>query len=264
MSKTELPEFNHYQHSAPEYTEEVLWHRVYAVVAAALLVVAVLGWGIYAALKDEPEAFSVDALAPTAALPPAVQANTDIAVETDNALESATENTVVEANESEEPNIETGIIATTLPENTEPVAPSTEPAPAQKPIVTASGESPSAESNDFAVKLKILSADITDAALTDHMQGLEPADKLTSTENLQDGFLKLYFYTDLEGHAGDTLIYSWYRNEKRVAKVRIPVGSDRWRSHSSKNLSANMRGDWKVVVTDRKSNTLATAEFYLK
>ncbi len=96
------------------------------------------------------------------------------------------------------------------------------------------------------------------------MQELEPARVLDSTAALQDGFLKLYFYTDLQGHAGDTLIYSWYRNDKRVAKVRIPVGSDRWRSHASKNISAEMRGDWKVEVTDRRGNTLATSTFYLK
>ena len=256
MSNKELPEFNHYQQSAPEYTEEILWHRVYAVVAAAMLVVALLGWGLYVALKDEPESFNVDALAPTAALPAeaaneivastALVESAEIEVEAET-VEAAVENVAVEI-EAPAP----AVIETADLEKVEPAD------------LSAQAESQAADNSEFAVKLKILSADITDAALTDHMNGLEPAAKLTNTANLQDGFLKLYFYTDLQGHAGDTLIYSWYRNDKRVAKIRIPVGSDRWRSHASKNLSANMRGDWKVVVTDRKSNTLATAEFYLK
>ena len=272
MSKKELPEFNHCQHSAPEYTEEVLWHRVYAVVAAALLLVALLGWGIYVALKDEPESFSVDALAPTAALP--AEAEPTVSVKT----ESSTENLATGVNgitastalvDSTEVEAETDENVAAEIQVPEPVAAEVETA--DQEIVEPAGlstvdmdDSKAADAKDFAVKLQILSSDITDAALTDKMDGLEPAAKLTNTANLQDGFLKLYFYTDLQGHAGDTLIYSWYRNDKRVAKVRIPVGSDRWRSHASKNLSAKMRGDWRVVVTDRKSNTLATAEFYLK
>lgn len=281
MSKKELPEFNHYQQSAPEYTEEVLWHRVYAVVAAALLLVALLGWGIYVALKDEPESFSVDALAPTAALPaeaePAVSVQTESSTENlapgvneitasaalvdSSGVETETDENI--AVEIQVPEPAAAEVETTNQEIVKPADISTEEAvPSAKLVET--DDSKAADAKDFAVKLQILSSDITDAALTDQMDGLEPAAKLTNTANLQDGFLKLYFYTDLQGHAGDTLIYSWYRNDKRVAKVRIPVGSDRWRSHASKNLSANMRGDWKVVVTDRKSNPLATAEFYLK
>ena len=268
MSKKELPEFNHYQQSAPEYTEEVLWHRVYAVAAAAVLLVAFIGWGIYVALKDETESFNVDALAPTAALPE--QTEPAIAEKAEPSGEDlvATEATDVEAEavdnvaaEIQPP--ETDLIETADQEIVEPAGISTAETTASTPQVAVE-KSQSADASEFAVKLKILSADITDAALTDNMKGLEPASKLTNTADLEDGFLKLYFYTDLQGHAGDTLVYSWYRNDKRVAKIRIPVGSDRWRSHASKNLSANMRGDWKVVVTDRKSNTLATAEFYLK
>ncbi|WP_290581107.1 DUF2914 domain-containing protein [Ketobacter sp.] len=250
MRKQDTPDFNHYQHNAPEFTEEILWHRVYAAGAAALLVVALIGWGLYAALggasEDRSEApfneapFNVEALAPTAALPALTE-----------------EPEVVEPQAGVEPAAE---VATP--------GPAEQPAPIEstsaQPVAPQSVAPQPGNNKEFAVKLSILSQDITDAALTNAMSDLEPATKLTSTEDLGNGFLKLYFYTDLQGRAGDALLYSWYRNDKRVARIRIPVGSDRWRSHASKNISANMRGDWKVVVTDRQSKTLATAEFYLK
>ncbi|MEE2731165.1 MAG: DUF2914 domain-containing protein [Pseudomonadota bacterium] len=263
MRKQDTPDFNHYQHNAPEFTEEILWHRVYAVGAASLLVVALIGWGLYAALggasEDRSEApfneapFNVEALAPTAALP-AVDSASAAASNESEATQAPLKDQATSTPSTLEATAAAAEVATPAPDESAPIEPASAQPVAQQPD----------NNKAFAVKLSILSQDITDAALTNAINDLEPATKLASTEDLGNGFLKLYFYTDLQGRAGDTLLYSWYRNDKRVARIRIPVGSDRWRSHASKNISANMRGDWKVIVTDRQSKTLATAEFYLK
>jgi len=263
MTEKNTPEFNHYQHNAPEYTEEVLWHRVYAVAATVLLVVALSGWGLYNLFKsDEPgnAPFKVEALAPSAAIPTAE----DPAQTTTTTTEPAAAANAVADTEEAEP--EETVAITSEAVTDEPVEVTPEPADnrTESDTMAVIDHTPSAADDSYQVKVTILNADITHAALTDRIKELEPAREINSTTALDDGFLKLYFYTDLSGRAGDTLTYSWYRDEKRVARVRIPVGSDRWRSHASKNISAKMRGSWKVVVTDRKGETLATSEFYLK
>ena len=260
MSKNrDLPDFNHYQHNAPEYTEEILWHRVYAVAAAVALLLALLVWGIYVALKsDDVDVLNVDTLAPTAAIPST--ADTETTTSSAPLTVESEQQTLALVTEATRPLSQEEIPASTSPEGNAPQP--TDQSETSQESTAATVTAP--VDNPFDVHVTILSNDITDAALTDTMNGLEPGSVLNDTSALQEGFLKLYFYTDLTGHAGDTLIYNWYRNDKRVAKVRVPVGSDRWRSHASKNISATMRGEWKVVVTDRKANTLASAAFYLK
>jgi len=272
MNKNDLPEFNHYQHNAPEYTEEILWHRVYTVVGGIALLIALLGWGVFALVNgDHPEpAFNVDTLAATNAIPSAEITETGAELDSDSSIvEPVVPEQVAETGASNHTEVaqETEALPAQKPEAEESNNESAELAPTAKaissPPAATNASSEAGSETLHKVDTTILNADITRAALTNAMRDLEPATELTSTDDLGDGFIKLYFYTDLQGHAGDTLIYSWYRNDKRVAKVRIPVGSDRWRSHASKNISANMRGSWKVVVTDRKGNALAESHFYL-
>ncbi len=49
------PQFDHYSQSAPEYTEQILWHRIVITVVVALLIVAGSAWVAYKFLKT-PEA----------------------------------------------------------------------------------------------------------------------------------------------------------------------------------------------------------------
>lgn len=262
MDKNEPQEFNHYQHNAPEYTEEILWHRVYAVIGGIALIIALLGWGVFALMSDRnPEpVFSVDSLAASGAIPAAeitaAQADPE-AVKVD----------LIAQEQVAEPQTSNPIIDTQEPEPLLAAENIDEPGELEPVELAPAAVSSAPDTAEPEIRHKvdttIFNADITHAALTNTMRDLEPATELTTTDDLGDGFIKLYFYTDLQGHAGDTLIYSWYRNDKRVAKVRIPVGSDRWRSHASKNISANMRGSWKVVVTDRKGHALAESHFYL-
>lgn len=266
MTDQQTPEFNHIQHNAPEYTEEILWHRVYAVGGAFVLVLTLLALGLYTIFSStgsSDESFRVETFAPSASIP-----QTEMGSEVEISAETKPNDVKQEVVAAIE--VEKDAATATPMENTndrpqtvtkpEAVTNSAQEASA----VPAAAEPPAAKPADYPVVISIQNQDITHAALTDRMNGLEPARELSSTADLDDGFLKLYFYTDLSGRAGDILTYSWYRNDKRIARIRVPVGSDRWRSHASKNISANMRGDWKVVVTDRKGNTLVTSTFSLK
>lgn len=241
------PDFNHFQHSAPEYSEHILWHRVFGFAAVVLLLAGLLGWATYSlwqSLDRDTPAFNVEQLAPTAAIPTAEP----VSIPTSEKVPEEVPEEVPKQKELQQQEIDNGLTETDqITQN------STE-------LVTHRIE----KEDIYRIKTDILNNDIAQAVLTNKMSGLEPARELQSTAQLTDPFIKLYFYTDLQGRAGDTLTYNWIRNGKRVARVRIPVGSDRWRSHASKNISKNMRGQWQVEVKDKRGNLLATSRFILQ
>lgn len=244
MAQDQQPQFDHYSQSAPEYTETILWHRVYLVIGAGVVVLAAIVWGIVVALSPVQESIidsplAVSELPATHSIPKATE-NPEQPIQQEA---SAEVEAPIEKEAAAQPSIEEVEAKVADEQINEQVIPEIQ----------------------YPVDVEILnSTAITSAALTNKMDGLEPATELTSTEHLTDEFIKLYFYTDLIGRAGDTLTYTWQRNNKTVARVRVPVGSDRWRNHSSKNISKNMRGDWQVMVKDKKGNLLAKASFTLK
>lgn len=259
MPKNNTIEFNHYTHSAPTYTETILWHRVIGVLASILVLMGGIIWLGMSLLSPTPEEklnnrFDVASLPATRSIP---ESGPDESPTIEQQTNTAPPPSISESSPSAE-----NTIALASPGYT-----SLKASPSPAVIAEKVSEDPGiveAPSADYKVFTKILSKDIQDAALTQQMEGLEPANVLNNTEALNDDFIKLYFYTDLNGRKGDVLTYTWIRNDKTQAKVRIGVWSDRWRSHASKNINKNMRGDWKVIVTDQKGNTLATSQFTLK
>ena len=260
MAKKQPIQFDHYSQSAPTYTESILWHRVVSVLGSAVILFAGIIWLSVSLFSPTPKEnlqtrFDVQSLPATNAIPAQSQQQPEAEQPTQK-IKLALAPAQVTATSSAPISDKT---AQTEPKATPKVNHSI--SNAQPEVAT---PAPKDSSTQFQVAIKILNQDISDAALTQQMQGLEPATVLDNTAELSDEFIKLYFYTDLNGRAGDTLTYTWLRNDKPAAKVRIPVGSDRWRSHASKNINKNMRGDWRVIVTDRKGNTLATSRFKLK
>ena len=282
----QTPEFNHYQNSAPEFTETILWHRVYGAIGLVVLLLAALIWGSITLFSAEDSQHTthtpaISAVADIQQLPASnaipsdteqhntleqtARQNESLQVDTETlGSEQAEELTEEQAEEHTE--VEAVNVALANSQQTpvsEPVVSgsvASEPI-VSEPVVSKSGNSPD---SNYPVQIEIFNSDITSATLTDKMNRLEPAYALQNTSELDSPFIKLYFFTDLNGRAGDTLTYYWYRNNKQVAKVRVPVGSDRWRNHSSKNMSKEMRGDWKVIVKDRAGETMAKAQFTLK
>ena len=276
----QTPEFNHYQNSAPEFTETILWHRVYGAIGLVVLLLAALIWGsitLFSAEDSQPTTHTpaISAVADIQQLPAsnAIPADTEqhntleqterqnesLQVDTESEVSEQAEGLVKE--QAEEHEVEVLNVALANSQQTPVSEPVVSGSVASEPVVSKQDGSPD---SNYPVQIEIFNSDIASATLTDKMNRLEPAYALQNTSELDSPFIKLYFFTDLNGRAGDTLTYYWYRNNKQVAKVRVPVGSDRWRNHSSKNMSKEMRGDWKVIVKDRAGETLAEAQFTLK
>ena len=110
--------------------------------------------------------------------------------------------------------------------------------------------------------ITIHSDDINRAVFTHTLKNKEPNSIIDDTVTLDEGGLsRVYFFTDIKDRAGDTFSHTWYRNGKKVVKVRTPIGSDTWRCSSSKYLDKTMEGDWEVKVIDKKGNLVASGAF---
>ncbi|EKF72956.1 hypothetical protein A11A3_16070 [Alcanivorax hongdengensis A-11-3] len=63
---------------------------------------------------------------------------------------------------------------------------------------------------------------------------------------------QLMFYTEVMGGSGEALHHRWYQNNEAISDVTLSVGSDQWRTWSSKTLQDRPQqpGDqWRVDVT---------------
>lgn len=266
------PVFNHVTDAAPEYVDEILWHRVVLAVAALALVVSGLGYGVFRLLGSEeqttPAAAALALEELTLQEPPA-------AIPTPGATE-VSEPIDVAATESADNNVSTSDAETTSSAQLASLdsldtSPGTSPgssadASVDRQLTAPIESTPSAQpaSRDYRVETTIMVPTVKRALITDGMRGLEPGRSITDTQFLVgETQFSLYQYVDIRGHAGETLIHHWKRNGKTVAKVRIPVGSDKWRHHSSKNFTPRLQGDWQVDVTNQRGMLLVRSEFHL-
>lgn len=63
------------------------------------------------------------------------------------------------------------------------------------------------------------------------------------------------------GLVDQSLFYTWQLNGKQVAQIEVGVGSDYWRSYSSKFIQPSMHGKWRVILGNKNGEILAINEF---
>jgi hypothetical protein len=109
---------------------------------------------------------------------------------------------------------------------------------------------------------RILSDRVTRFLLTDEVRDLEPVGGLSDIRARPPGGpLAVFAFSDVRELGGETLHYRWIRDGKVAANVKVRVGSDRWRSYSSKFINEAMRGPWRVELRNSAGDLLAQAEF---
>ena len=96
------------------------------------------------------------------------------------------------------------------------------------------------------------------AVFTNSVHDREPADTITTLGNDKN---QIYFFTDLRGLAGQTVIHRWEYQGKTVDEVKFNVGGPRWRVWSSKTLSPQSTGDWRVEIIGGDGKTLGEGSF---
>ncbi|WP_108124434.1 DUF2914 domain-containing protein [Saccharospirillum mangrovi] len=97
-------------------------------------------------------------------------------------------------------------------------------------------------------------ADVIRHHFTRNVVAHEPVDRLSSATNINP----LFYFTELEGMDGATVVHRWLLNNRVMAEVRFQVTGPRWRVYSSKLMQPDWDGIWKLEVLDGDGNLLAT------
>lgn len=98
------------------------------------------------------------------------------------------------------------------------------------------------------------------AILTTGIDAREPVNNYNA-KTVPEDTKKVYFFTEIVDKAGQYVTHRWFLNGKLVAEVALDIGSDRWRTYSSKNLISPLKGTWEVEVVDEQNRLLATTSF---
>lgn len=102
------------------------------------------------------------------------------------------------------------------------------------------------------------------AQLTSDIQNREPVDALSGTVTLENSpSQQVFFFTELRDFKDRQVSHRWEHDGKVVADVELKIGSQAWRTYSSKNLASNDTGHWRVSVVDDTGKTLHVTEFQL-
>ncbi len=82
----------------------------------------------------------------------------------------------------------------------------------------------------------------------------------TGTEfGVADG--KLYCFTRITNGTGQTARHVWSRNGEVVSDVSLSIGSENWRTWSSKLIGPGLEGDWSVRVLDAEGEKIGEIRF---
>lgn len=106
-----------------------------------------------------------------------------------------------------------------------------------------------------------LSPKIARFVLAASVRDKEPVGAVEDVKPDQNNVARLYAFSEATGMKDQTLHYIWSLNGRKVADVKVPVWSNRWRSYSSKLITPTMKGDWKVELIDGSGQLLANSEF---
>ena len=92
-------------------------------------------------------------------------------------------------------------------------------------------------------------AHVERSQLSSGIEQKEPVDDLGQYVTTQQGTVrKLYFFSHIKDMANREIIHRWlYKGEEKAAIV-LNIGSDDWRTYSSKNIPWQWQGEWQVQV----------------
>lgn len=77
---------------------------------------------------------------------------------------------------------------------------------------------------------------------------------------------KLYFFTKVKyynwNEESDSFVtHVWYYNNKPISTVELKINASTWRTYSTKSITPNSTGEWRVEAIDSNGNILATQTF---
>lgn len=101
----------------------------------------------------------------------------------------------------------------------------------------------------FTFYVGSVQADIARSQLTSGVENREPIDDLTNDVVGRPGEITtVYFFTHITKMDGAILTHKWLLNGVEEATVNLRIGSNNWRTYSSKRMNDSKQGDWQVQV----------------
>lgn len=101
-------------------------------------------------------------------------------------------------------------------------------------------------------------AEVASAVFTTAIDNRSPVDQVLLLTNNVD---KVFFHTDLHYFENQKIIHRWEYNGDVVLSRTFEVKGPRWPVYSTKNLSPDQLGTWRVVVTNEEGWPLRATIF---
>ena len=106
----------------------------------------------------------------------------------------------------------------------------------------------------------VLAADAPPTATAVVCTGVNDRAPVGAAEKFAGSVGQLACFSELHG-VKDKVVHAWFRGDKEVAAIELPVKGERWRTWSIKKIPASWTGPWRVEVRDASGAVLATAKF---
>jgi hypothetical protein len=110
-------------------------------------------------------------------------------------------------------------------------------------------------------EVKIFSDQITRFVISKSVINNEPVGTISDIKFDANNIATLYAYSDAIGLKDEMFYYIWSLDGETIAKVRIGVWANRWRSYSRKFIQPSMHGEWQVALQNSEGKTLAISRF---
>ena len=92
-------------------------------------------------------------------------------------------------------------------------------------------------------------AQVSRSQITTAIENREPVDSLQGDVAITAGETKtLYLFSHMENLAGKQVIHRWFYKDREMATVNLNIGSNNWRTYSSKRILSTWQGPWKVQI----------------
>lgn len=117
---------------------------------------------------------------------------------------------------------------------------------------------------DDAPLIGVFSDAVSRASLNWRVVDLEPGRVVTESPIVfksGEAIKRVFFYTQLNDRKDNFFFYEWFLDDRSIAKVKVGVWGNRWRSFSSKQILRKQVGNWRVTLTDKTGKVYASAQF---
>ena len=112
------------------------------------------------------------------------------------------------------------------------------------------------------INTEIYSPFIKRFLLAEGIKDREPVGTISDIQFGNNSITEIYAFSQANDLMNDTLYYIWEFNGKVLARIKVGVGSNYWRSYSTKRISLSAHGDWSVTLKNQQGDVLAVSRFH--